>query len=128
MTIAYWCVLGMIIFPYIFAFLTKTGPNYNNNDPRAYLEKLSGWRRRAYNIELNSFEITPAFGLAVIIAHLAHAPQLTLDKLAIAFVITRIIYALCYIFDKASLRTLFWTLGIGCIIGLFYISAAVTQA
>lgn len=123
MTIAYWCVFAMIIFPYIFTILAKTGPHFNNHNPRDYLQNLTGWRKRAHSTQLNSFEATPAFGIAVIIAHLAHANQPTLDKLAIAFVIARVLYAICYLSDAATLRSLFWAVGLGCVIGLFYISA-----
>lgn len=122
MTTAYWCVLAMIVFPYFFTILAKTGRHFDNHDPRRYLEKITGWRRRALYVQLNSFESTPAFGIAVIIAHLAHASQPMLDKLAIVFVISRIIYAICYLTDKALLRSLFWAVGMGCVIGLFYIA------
>lgn len=121
MTIAYWCVLIMIVFPYLFTALAKTGAGFNNHDPREYLSRLSGWRKRAHFIQLNSFESTPAFAVAIIIAHLLHAPQPTLDKLAIAFVIIRVIYAICYLSDLALLRTLFWGAGLACVIALFFI-------
>ncbi len=121
MTIAYGCVLITIIFPYVFTVLAKTEPGFDNQDPRGYLEKIHGWRRRAHYTQLNSFEIMPAFASAVIIAHLTHASQPTLDKLAIAFIITRLLYAVCYLSDKAALRTLFWAIGFGCIISMFFI-------
>jgi uncharacterized MAPEG superfamily protein len=124
MTIAYWCVLVTILFPYIFAFIAKMDPHYNNHTPREYLQTLTGWRKRAHNVQLNCFETGPAFGITVIIAHLLQAPQVSLDKLAIAFVIARIIYAICYLTDKASLRTLFWTIGMGCMLGIFYLAVA----
>ena len=123
MTIAYWCVLIMILLPYIFTILAKTGPRYSNSTPREYLANLTGWRKRANYAQLNTFEATPAFGLAVIIAHLAHASQTSLDKLAIAFVIARILYGVCYISNKAALRSLCWIVGLGCVIGLFCIAA-----
>lgn len=123
MTTAYWCVLFIIFFPYFFTFLAKSSRNFNNHDPRGYLAKLTGWRKRADYVQQNSFEATSAFGLAVIIAHLAHANQTNLDYLSIAFVIARIIYSICYITDQASLRSLFWGVGMVCILGMFYISS-----
>src|SRR5579864_6952350 len=120
MTIAYGCVLLMIIFPYIFTVLAKSGPLFNNHRPREYLAHITGWRKRAHWIQLNSFEINPAFAASVIIAHQLHTTQTTVDKLAIAFVITRCLYAACYIADKAIYRTIVWTLGFGCIIALFF--------
>ncbi len=124
MTIAYWCVLVMIIFPYFFTGLAKSGGDFNNYSPRSFLEKQTGWRKRAHYIQLNCFETTPAFGLAIIIAHFAHAPQLTINYLAILFIISRVIYALCYLGNKPLLRSLFWTIGMILIISLFCISTA----
>ena len=122
MTIAYWCVLVVIFFPYFFTILAKTGAHFNNHDPRAYLEGATGWRKRAYYVQLNSFEALPAFGFAVVIAHLMQVDQFKLDILAITFVIARILYAICYLADKAFLRSLVWALGIACIISMFCIN------
>jgi uncharacterized MAPEG superfamily protein len=121
MTIAYGCVLLMIIFPYLFTILAKTGPFFNNHAPREYLEHTTGWRKRAHWVQLNSFEITPAFAASVIIAHQLHATQSSIDALTIAFVATRCLYAACYLSNKALLRSIAWIIGFGCIIGLFFI-------
>ena len=59
---------------------------------------------------------------AVIIAHLAKAPQQWLDGLALAFVLLRVVYTLFYIYNKPTLRSLAWTAGFLCVIGLFVIS------
>ena len=110
MTIAYWCILLMVVFPYFFIFLAKSNPDFNNYKPREYLEKLTGWRKRASYIQINSFESTPIFAIAVIIAQLQHAPLTIINSFAISFVIARILYAICYLTNKATLRSLFWTL------------------
>lgn len=121
MTIAYWCVLIIILFPYFFTFLAKTSKHFNNHDPRSYLETVTGWRKRAHNTQLNSFEAIPSFGLAVIIAHLMHVDQFKLDTLAVIFVVTRIFYAIFYLADKPTLRSLIWTVGMVCVIAMFWI-------
>jgi len=121
MTIAYGCVLLMIIFPYFFTVLAKISPLFNNHTPREYLEHTTGWRKRAHWVQLNSFEITPAFATGVIIAHQLHATQSSIDTLAITFVLTRCLYAACYLSNKASFRSIIWLIGFGCIIGLFFI-------
>lgn len=122
MTIAYGCVLFIIVFPYLFTVLAKVGPHFNNHAPREYLEQLKSWRKRAHWVQLNSFEIAPAFAAGVIIAHQLHAIQARIDTLAIAFVISRIIYGACYLADKAIFRTVVWMFGFGCVIGLFVIA------
>jgi uncharacterized MAPEG superfamily protein len=121
MTIAFWCVFVMILFPYIFAGIAKGGRGYDNHDPRTYLATLTGWRKRANYVQMNSFEALIVFGLAVIIAQLAQGPQWMIDSLAVTFVVLRIIYSICYLKDKAGLRSLVWGLGMLCVIGLFLV-------
>jgi uncharacterized MAPEG superfamily protein len=122
MTIAYICVFIMILFPYLFTVLAKTGPGFSNHTPREYLEKTSGWRKRAHWVQLNTFEVFPAFAVSVIVAHLLKTNQTMIDNLAITFVVARILYAVCYLTDKASLRTLFWSIGFGCVLGLWVVN------
>ncbi|WP_137885908.1 MAPEG family protein [Pseudomonas sp. 2FE] len=128
MTLAYWCVLIALFLPYLSTVTAKAvGGGFSpkhNHDPRALLATLEGVGRRANNAQLNSFEVTPAFCAAVIIAHLVGvAPQHTLDRLAIAFVVSRVLYFICYLADWAPLRSLVWFAGMGLIISLFVVSA-----
>ncbi len=128
MTLAYWCVLIAIVLPYLATAGAKfCGAGYGpraNSDPRAFLAELEGWRKRADNAQLNGFEVTPAFAAAVIIAHLAGgAEQALLDQLAIAFVISRLLYFLCYLADWGVIRSLIWGVGMGLIVSLFAVSA-----
>ena len=128
MTLAYWCVLIAIVLPYLATASAKfLGAGYGpraNSDPRAFLAALQGWRRRAHNAQLNCFEVTPAFAAAVIIAHLAGgAEQGLLDQLAVAFVVSRVLYLLCYLADWAALRSLLWFVGMGLIAALFVVAA-----
>ena len=128
MTIAYWCVLIALFLPYLSTVTAKAvsggfSPRHNH-DPRALLNSLRGVGRRANNAQLNSFEVTPAFSAAVIIAHLAGgAEQALLDQLAIAFVVSRIVYFICYLADWAPVRSLVWFVNMGLIISLFVVSA-----
>lgn len=128
MTVAYWCVLIALFLPYLSTVTAKAvsggfSPKHNH-DPCALLASLEGLGRRANNAQLNSFEVTPAFAAAVIIAHLAGgAEQALLDQLAIAFIISRLAYFICYLADWAPLRSLVWFAGMGLIISLFVVSA-----
>jgi uncharacterized MAPEG superfamily protein len=123
MTIAYWCVAAMIFFPYIFTVMAKWSNHYDNHDPRGYLANTTGWRQRANYVQINCFEAVPAFAVAVIIAHLAQASQNKIDILALTFVVCRIIYAYCYVADKASMRTIIWFIGLLSVAGLFVVAA-----
>lgn len=123
MTIAYWCVLIAGLLPYVFTVAAKWSPEYSNENPREYLEKVVGWRKRAHWAQVNSFEAFPFFAAAVIIAQRTFVHQTTIDVLALLFVFSRIIYGVAYIMNKPKARSLIWFLGFACCIGLFLVSA-----
>ncbi|MEE4639596.1 MAG: MAPEG family protein [Wenzhouxiangella sp.] len=124
MTIAYWCVVVAAIFPYLMIGVAKIGVRgFDNRRPREWYEKTTGFRRRAVWAQQNSFEIFPLFAAAVIIAQLAGTDQATVDGLAIAFVASRLAYAISYLADLHLLRSLVWTAGFACCIALFVVAA-----
>jgi len=123
-SIAFWCVLVAGLLPYLGATIAKAGGRrYDNRDPREWLARQEGWRKRADNFQANSFEAFPLFAAAVIIAHLAGARQATVDTLALAFVGFRVCYTLAYVYDRPLLRSLLWCGGVFCVIGLFVAAA-----
>jgi uncharacterized MAPEG superfamily protein len=119
MTFGYWMMLVAGILPYFAVGVAKWRPDYDNAAPRAGLERLDAMRQRAYWAQLNGFEAFPLFAAAVIIAHLARAPQPWVDGLAVGFVLLRVIYTVLYICDKPTPRSLVWVAALGCIVGLF---------
>lgn len=123
MTTAYWCVLVAALLPYVFTAIAKTtGARFDNRDPRTWQSRLTGLPARAHAAHLNSFEAFPFFAAAVIIAHLAQAPQARIDQLALAFIALRIGFGICYLANWATVRSLVWALGMACVIGLFLIA------
>ena len=127
MTIAFWTILAAIALPWLLAALKKSplaaSGKYSNRAPRAMQPKLQGFSQRAFWAEQNSFEILPAFIAAVLVAHFAGAEQATVDLLAIGFIVSRVVYSICYLMNWASLRSLVWVVGLLFIVGLFVISA-----
>jgi uncharacterized MAPEG superfamily protein len=127
MTIAFWTLLVAIAFPWLMAFIKKsslaTDGTYNNSAPRTQSEKLQGLSQRALWAEQNSFEILPGYIAAIIVAHIAGANQAYTDLLALLFIASRALYALCYLMNWATLRSIVWTAGLACIVGLFVISS-----
>lgn len=124
MTMAYWCVLVAAIMPYLMIGVAKIGVRgFDNRRPRDWYEKSTGFRRRAVWAQQNSLEIFPIFAAAVIIAHLAGADQATVNGLSIAFIASRIAYAISYLADLHLLRSLVWTAGFACCVALFIIAA-----
>lgn len=124
MTTAYWCVLAASLIPYFTVAVAKSKGDFDNAAPREWLARQEGFRKRALWAHQNAFEAFPPFAAGVIIAHLASAPQGWIDFLAIGFIVARIGYALLYILDKPTLRSIVWILGVGCVVGLFIVAAA----
>ena len=121
MTIAYACILIMGLLPYVAAGIAKKGfEGYDNSMPRQWLAKQSGFRARANAAQANLFESLPLFFAAVIIAHIAHAPQFRIDVLAIGFVIARIAYLICYVVNWPTTRSIVWLAGMVCVVAIFF--------
>lgn len=121
MTLAFWCVLAAGILPLAWVGYAKvTGGRYDNRAPRTFLAGVEGAARRAHWAEQNSYEAFPQFAAGVIVAHVAEAPQGTVDLLAVTFVAARIAHGVCYIADLATLRSLVWLVGWASSVGLFF--------
>ena len=123
MTTAYWMILVAGLLPYWPTVASKWRRDYDNAAPRANVDRLQPRQQRAYWAQLNAFEAFPLFAAAVIIAHLAQAAQVWVDGMAVAFVGFRIGYTLAYLYDRPTARSLLWTGGLLCIIGLFIAAA-----
>ena len=126
MTVALWCILIAIFLPYVCVGVAKISGGYrlkDNHDPRDFLESLNGFGRRAHAAQLNSFEVTPAFAAAVIVAHLAgNAELVTINVLSVLFITSRLLYIICYLADWAMLRSLVWFVGMALIASFFFVS------
>ena len=121
MTIAYACILFMGLLPYVAAGIAKMGfEGYDNGLPRQWLAKQTGFRARANAAQANLFESLPLFFAAVIIASIANAPQAKIDLLALGFVAARIAYLICYVANWPTTRSIVWSLGILCVVSLFF--------
>lgn len=124
-TIAHWMVLVAALLPLVFAGAAKAGGGrFDNARPREWLERQEGWPRRAHWAQLNSYEAFPPFAAGVIIAHQVGAAQPAVDLLAVLFIVLRIAYGLLYIADYPTLRSLAWTAGLACVVGLFLAATA----
>lgn len=127
MTTAHLCIALALATPYLFTAAAKIGGGFRlnqNRSPREFLAQLDGFPQRANFAQLNSFEVAPAFAAAVLVAHQAAVmPQARIDLLAITFVVSRVLYGLCYIANWASMRSLMFFVGAGSIITLFVQSA-----
>ena len=129
MTVAYWCVLVAILLPYVCFGIARNrarGPDgrrlRDSRNPREFPNIISGLPKRAWGAQLNSFESLPGFAAAVIIAHLAQAPQQRIDILAVAWVVARLAYVAFYLSDRALLRTTAQVVSLLCVLALFVVA------
>lgn len=126
MAIAYWCILIAALLPYVWVFVAKTsGERYNNRNPRAWVAKQEGNYKvqRANAAHLNGFEAFPAFVAGVLMAQLAGVAPSTINALAIAFVVARVLHGLFYLVDKHTLRSLIWLIGMLCPVAMIVMAA-----
>jgi len=126
MTITQWCVLAACLLPVLTVGLAKGSlgriprkqGGYDNENPREWEAKLSGWRGRAHAAQLNGYEALPLFIAGVVFAQMAGADQGRIDTLALIFVAARLAYTWAYLANKASLRSLIWAVGVAVSIAL----------
>ena len=125
MAVAFWCLLVAILMPPTFAAIAKATAEgrYNNRSPRVFLERQSGLSRRADWAQRNSFEILPAFIAGVFAAIAAGVDEQWLARLSMVFIVSRVLYGLCYLKDWASARSLCWFSGFFCCLGLLIMAA-----
>lgn len=131
MTLANWSVLAACLLPIVSAGIAKSrgfgrSPSkggYDNNNPREWLSRQSGFQQRANAAQANGFEALPLFIAAVVLAQQAQGPQATIDMLAMAFVAIRVVYIAVYLMNLGMLRSLVWFAGLGVSVAILLQSA-----
>ena len=129
-TVAYWCVFVAVLLPLVCAWLAKSGGfgkprregGYDNHDPRAWLARQTGFRARANAAQANCFEAFPFFAVGVVLALLTGVDPWLVNLLAVLFVAARLAFVACYLADKATFRTIFWTLGYVTVVALIVLA------
>ncbi|MGH8330260.1 MAG: MAPEG family protein [Pseudomonas fluorescens] len=118
MSIPFWCVFISALLIYVARMPVAKAMNdqggYDNHLPRQQQAQLTGFGARALAAHKNCFEAFILFAVGVLMAHTTQTAGWLIDLLAIIFVITRIIYLLCYWVDLAWQRSLVWFVGLVC--------------
>jgi uncharacterized MAPEG superfamily protein len=122
MTIADLCLLAAVVLTILSILPAKVDgrrefDNANPRDPRFY---ASGLRARSQAAHQNGFEVFPFFAASVILAEMRSVPQGTLNGLAVAFIVIRIVYVLMYLTNRPSARSLVWSIGLACNLAIFF--------
>ena len=121
MTIAFYSIIFCMFIPAYLAGVAKSSKvRYDNESPRDHISELTGKARNAHSAEQNCYESFPAFFAAVIAAHWMGNDQLTIDILAIIFVLSRVLHATFYLTNKGTLRSVAWVAGFASTIALFF--------
>jgi uncharacterized MAPEG superfamily protein len=129
MTTPFWCLFAAVVLPYVwFSFAApfkamQFGKALDNHTPRSQDPALAGRAARAQGAHLNSLEALAYFAPAVIVAHLTQADAAWSARLAILFLVCRVIHGIVYLLDRPPLRTAFFALGLLASFGLFVLAA-----
>ncbi len=115
MALHLWCIVAAWILVYSsklpVAVAMQRAGGYDNRHPRAQQAALTGWGARSVAAHLNGFETFAPFAAAVLVAHIAGGFPWHVDVLAIVFVVSRVLYQVCYLADLSTLRSVVWSVG-----------------
>jgi uncharacterized MAPEG superfamily protein len=84
------------------------GGGFDNAKPRDPGFFQEPFRARILAAHQNGWEALPLFAAAIILAEMRHAPQGTINVLAVAFVLLRIVYIGMYAANKPTPRSAVW--------------------
>ena len=118
-TPALWCVLAAGLLPILAVYPAKFDRRMDNRDPRVRHAEQTGLRRRAYAAHLNGFESFPLFAVAVLVAQLTGADQGLVDRLAVGFVVLRILFTAAYYANLSLVRSALFALSLAVTIAIF---------
>ena len=112
--------------PMVFVVLGAVGPSkvlgraeYDNARPRDAAFLTTGFRQRSLWAHQNSYEALPFFFAAVIVAEMRGVPQGTINALAVAYLLARVGYVVCYWADRPTARSLVWAVAFFLNIAIF---------
>ena len=128
MTTPLWCLAAVAFLPYVVAwsgayFKVKQFGTLDNKNPRRQSARLEGVGERLAAAQANAWEALPFFTAAVVTAQLAGAAPGPAAWLSEGFLLTRLLHPIFYGADLDKLRSLAFLGGLGCVVGLFVISA-----
>lgn len=111
------------LLPIVCAGIAKWGDkSYDNQQPREWLAHQDGYRARADAAQQNSFEAFPFFAAGVVLALLSEVEVEDVTECGWFFIVMRVAYIYCYVTDRATLRSIFWSLGLAAVLRLYVLA------
>ena len=119
--LAYTAILTAALWiPYVVAQVMTNGflapPNYIDPTPRP----VPLWGKRADRTYLNAVEVFAPFAAQVIVAQLAGKANAMTAFWTICFFWLRLAHAVVYLLGVPYVRTVIFTLGFVCVVGIFW--------
>lgn len=126
MTILLVCLFIAVLLPYLaklpLDYALRRDGLFSNSYPREQQMKGRGLAARAYGAHQNAFEALLVFGIAVLAAIASNHITPVIEKLAIAFIVIRVLYHILYLMNHATLRSAIWFLGLVSCLSILYLS------
>ena len=118
MDILIYSLITAALLPYMakipLAVAMHRAGGYDNNHPREQQAKLHGFGARALAAHQNAFESLIIFSMAIVLAIATGTTNEKIQLLALLHVIFRVVYHILYLINLGVLRSIAWTIAIGC--------------
>ncbi len=120
---------ALIYFPYLLVAIGRFQVGYDMSAPRASFDRLPDYAKRANWAHQNSFETFVTFTAAAFMAYLTKQDSVYAANLAIAFVVSRLLFSVFYIINFPIGRSLMFGVGSFATVSLMIMSiqSALTQ-
>lgn len=105
-------------------FRVKQFGHLDNHHPRAQQSKLEGPGARAIGAQLNAWEALIFYSLVILIAYASGVDLYSLTIPALIFLAARVLHAIFYIFNLATLRSIAFGIGFFDCIYIFAVAAS----
>ncbi|MBF7071982.1 MAPEG family protein [Glaciecola sp. MH2013] len=124
MTIVVICLIIVVFMPMLakvpLAIMMNRSGGYDNRLPRLQQQSLEGFGARAQAAHQNCFEATSYFAPTILLVFTLNAIDHTTAYLCIAFVVSRLLYLVCYWANWHILRSSVWLLGMASVVAHYY--------
>ena len=130
MTITLWSLFLGAFLPYIWfgiaTPLRKAEFGHADNDlPRLQEAKQTGRGARAMGAHANAFEALAVWAPAVLAAHATNPASTVAPKLAVAWMVVRIVHGIVYISGVAGVRSAMFGIGLICTVLMYLVAGNV---